>query len=168
MVSRKRNNYRKMKIIDNFLDKEDFLNIKSFITSGHMPWYMGKVLSETSDYQFSHLFYWNFTMNSDQFKLVTPLINKLKIKSILRIKANLLLKSNNIYEHGYHCDFKFKNLKTAVYYCNTNNGYTKFKNGNKIESIENRIVIFNANELHTGSTCTDENFRIVINLNYYD
>lgn len=169
MVSRKRNNYRKMKIIDNFLDKKDFLNIKSFITSGYMPWYISEVINEKiPGHQFAHLFYWDFTIKSNQYELLIPIIKKLEIKSLVRIKANLLPRSEKIIEHGYHSDFPFKNLKTAVYYCNTNNGYTKFKNGKKIESIENRIVFFNADQLHTGSTCTDEEFRIVININYYD
>ena len=50
---------------------------------------------------------------------------------------------------------------------NTNNGYTRFKKS-KVRSEENKMVIFNSKEEHTGSSCTDQEFRVVINFNYYD
>lgn len=169
MVSRKRNDYREMKIIDNFLDKEDFLKLQNFIVKGKMPWYFGEVIcKEEKHSQFYHIFYDYFTIYSNSFDLLYPIITKLNIKACIRIKANLLTRTDEIIEHGYHTDYNFDNLKTAVFYCNTNNGYTKFKNGKKVESIENRIVCFDAKELHTGSTCTDEKTRVVININYYE
>ena len=32
---------------------------------------------------------------------------------------------------------------------------------------KNRLVIFPANVKHTGTTCTDKDERIVLNINYY-
>ena len=58
--------------------------------------------------------------------------------------------------------------KTSVFYLNDNNGYTKFENGEVIESKANRAVIFDSPELHTGSTPTDEYARYVINLNWVE
>ena len=55
---------------------------------------------------------------------------------------------------------------TAIFYINTNNGYTYFEDGQKIESIENRMVMFPSNIPHAGATCTDEDRRVVLNLNY--
>ena len=43
----------------------------------------------------------------------------------------------------------------------------KFKDGTIVNSEENKIVIFNNNILHTGSTCTDEPYRFVINFNFF-
>ena len=49
---------------------------------------------------------------------------------------------------------------------NTNNGYTEFEKGDIVESVENRMVIFDSNLKHQTVTCTDEKIRIVINFNY--
>ena len=68
--------------------------------------------------------------------------------------------------HGYHTDFPFE-CKTAIFYINSNNGLTLFKNGQIIESVENRMVIFNSQLEHTGTTSTDTKNRIVVNFNYF-
>ena len=71
-----------------------------------------------------------------------------------------------------HIDQDIKNnkkLKTAIYYVNTNNGYTKFKKNNKkIISEKNKLIIFDNDLEHTGSTCTDDRLRVVINFNYVE
>jgi hypothetical protein len=61
---------------------------------------------------------------------------------------------------------KIKNSKTGIFYINTNNGYTKFKNKKLIKSEENKLIFFDSSKEHTGTTCTDELFRIVINFVY--
>ena len=76
-------------------------------------------------------------------------------------------KTEKIIEHGLHTDVDYDNSKTAVYYCNTNNGYTRLVDGTTINSIENRMLIFDSKTPHTGSTCTDTPFRTVINFNYF-
>ena len=48
----------------------------------------------------------------------------------------------------------------------TNNGYTEFENGMKVESVENRWVSFPEDIKHRGTSCTDEKVRVVINFNY--
>jgi len=63
-----------------------------------------------------------------------------------------------------HVDYN--DVTTAIFYINTNNGWTNFKNGDKVESVENRLVIFDSNLEHEGVTCTDEIRRLVINFNY--
>ena len=60
----------------------------------------------------------------------------------------------------------FDRCKTAVLYLNTNNGYTKFKTGEQVESVENRLVLFDGNVQHAGTTCTDKRYRAVFNLNF--
>jgi hypothetical protein len=54
----------------------------------------------------------------------------------------------------------------AIIYINTNDGFTCFKDGAKVESIENRCIIFPGNLMHSGSTCTDSPLRMVLNINY--
>ena len=66
-----------------------------------------------------------------------------------------------------HIDFpeKDKNITTGLLYLNTNNGYTKIGN-KKIQSIENRIVIFPSDVYHFGTNATNLTNRTVINFVY--
>ena len=67
-----------------------------------------------------------------------------------------------------HIDFDEKKYKihTGILYVNTNNGYTKFSNGEIVKSEENKYVEFDSQLEHTGTSCTDQDYRIVINFNY--
>ena len=56
---------------------------------------------------------------------------------------------------------------TSIFYMNTNNGYTKFEDGTKVESVANRMVTFPANMKHAETSCTDEKIRVVINFNLF-
>jgi hypothetical protein len=160
----------KVKEIKNFLEKEDFEILKNTLISYTFPWYLNKVVDlKDPQNQFTHLFYNDLNINSNFYNLVLPIVNKIKPISIVRIKANLLFKTEKIIEHGFHTDVKDpkKFIHTGILYINTNNGYTKFKKDNfKISSEENKFVCFNSSDLHTGSTCTDEEVRIVINFNF--
>jgi hypothetical protein len=49
---------------------------------------------------------------------------------------------------------------------NTNNGYTEFEDGTKVESVANRIVTFPSVTKHRAVSQTDEQRRVVINFNY--
>lgn len=160
-----------MKIIKEALNKKISLEIKNILTSNIFPWFIHKgiVYNKENNYQLAHVFYNNNQINSTFFEiLINPIIKILNPISIIKIKANLLPKNKKIIEHGMHVDFINKNSKTAIYYVNTNNGYTKFENDKKIISEENKLIIFNSNVKHTGTTCTDSDYRIVINFNYFE
>ena len=62
---------------------------------------------------------------------------------------------------------KLKHWTTAIFYLNSNNGYTEFEDGTKVESVANRFVSFPSTLKHRGTSCTDENVRVVINFNYF-
>ena len=91
--------------------------------------------------------------------------------SLIKIKSNLVTRTPTIVEHGYHIDLpdlkEYHNTKTAILYMNTNNGYTKFEDGSIVESVENRLVVFDSRIKHSGTTCTDEKTRVVINFNFF-
>jgi hypothetical protein len=158
------------KIIDNFLTTTQHKDLYDLLlTSKNFPWFYNPTIVGTdsekeTEYQFTHLFYINGEITSTAFSLVEPILEKLNTLTILRIKANLSPRTIKNIESGYHVD-TFEKSKTIVYYINSNNGYTKFKNGDKVESIENRLLIFNSDMLHTGASCTDEKVRSVINFN---
>ena len=102
-----------------------------------------------------------------------PILEIIKPISKVRIKAKLLTKTLNITGHEFHTDLmaiseeKLKQWTTSVFYMNTNNGYTEFEDGTKVESIANRMVTFPANLKHRGASCTDEKRRVNINFNYF-
>jgi len=95
------------------------------------------------------------------------------MKSLYRIKSNLLTRTPEIVENDFHYDVsdftpeQAKHWTTSILYINTNNGYTKFETGEKIKSVENRLITFPANLKHTGASCSDERNRVVINFNYF-
>ena len=147
-----------MKIIDKFLDTNDFTDLKNTLTSDKVPWYLNHGVSYAGDDSgilFTHLVYKDNEFNSsftlgglDIFK------EKLGIVSLVRAKFNLLHRTDDIIEHQPHIDIPNPpdNLKTAILYLNTNNGYTKFEDGNKVLSEENRLVIFDGKLKHWGTT----------------
>ena len=157
-----------MKIINNALQKEDFFKIKNVLEGEFFSWYCCKGINTKKDnnIQFTHTFYKHFNICSDFYYLLLPIIKILNPVSILRIKSNLIAREKYIVEHGMHVDNDYKNSTTAIYYINTNNGYTRFLNGKKVMSEENKLIIFNTDQKHSGTTCTDSLFRIVLNFNY--
>lgn len=165
---------KKLKIINNILNEKDSETIKSILTqSPEFPWFVNDGVSKAYDghLQFLHHFYKDWRVNSDWISLLDPLIKILNPLALIRIKANLLNRTPKTIEHGMHIDQAVKghkNIKSAIYYVNSNNGYTKFKNGKKILSKQNKLIIFDNDQPHTGSTCTDERIRVVINFNYVE
>ena len=160
-----------MHVIKNFLKEEEFKKIKDTMLSNEFPWYFIDSVVEPKDghYQFIHHFYKDCAPAKSCY-LLNPLVNLLEPVSIVRIKANLTTNSNKIIEHGYHTDynnFSSPNLKTAIFYINNNNGYTKFETGEVIQSEENKLVVFDADKRHTGTNCSDKKCRVVINLNFF-
>ena len=57
-------------------------------------------------------------------------------------------------------------MTTAIYYLNTNNGYTEFEDGTKIESIANRFFLFDGAIKHASTTTTNALARFNINFNF--
>lgn len=159
----------KFTVIDNVLKKEDFSAIKNTLEGFSFPWFFSNILNgelNKNNFQLVHMFYEKLSINSEFYPLIKPVIEVLKPLALIKIKANLIFQESNIIEHGMHVDYYHKNAKTAIYYVNTNDGYTKFLDGTKVFSEENKLLIFNTEEKHTGTTCTNALRRIVINFNY--
>jgi len=147
-------------VFDNYLDSEVFKSIQNvFINNYNFPWYYR--------HQFTHVLYReNQGVTSDFYQYIVPLIQKIKSPLLMRVKANLGTRTNEHVEGGFHTDSKL-NHKTSVFYLNTNNGYTLFENGEKVESLENRLVVFDSNIPHTGVSQTDTKVRCLLNINYF-
>lgn len=160
-----------MIIIDNFLSQSDFQPIKNTIESPNFPWnYSNLNRAKERQYfksQYVHLFMSGYGedsgLQSQYLNILNPIITFLAPEKILRIKCNAGQKTDKVLFCGWHKDWFDKLTYSAIYYVNTNNGYTAFKNGNKIGSVANRLVIFNSNLDHSSATSTNVKRRIVIN-----
>ena len=158
-----------MKVIDNFLDDFEFKKLADIILKDRFPWYFNEYKGLINDgiFQFTHVFFREGKISSNFSKIVLPVLKKLDAKSVLRVKANLTPQKKKNIKSAMHIDTGIENSKTAVFYCNTNNGSTLFQNGKKVFSKENRIVIFDGHQKHCGIDCTDQKIRVVINFNYF-
>ena len=170
-----------IEITDNFMPKESFEEFQSIIRE--IPWYTSVVLHDELqcdpiyNFMLIHHFYDKYKPHSKlYFKYIEPLLSHMPIRSLIRVQANLTTRTEKIIKHGFHIDLKtvvdgdanaLDNCFTSILYLNTNDGYTEFENGTRVESIENRIIKFPTSYRHTGTTCTDKPFRSVINFCYF-
>ena len=160
-------------IQDNYLSDAEHQTLYKNVTAENFPWFFNSYKVGKSDkanleaYQFIHIFY-NFSqITSSNFNVLKPILTKLDYKSLVRIKLNLNPYSQKLIVGGYHQDQNFK-CKGAIYYLNTNNGYTLFKEEDrKIESVGNRMVFFDADLHHLGTNSTNCKNRLVLNFNYF-
>ena len=116
------------------------------------------------------MFYQNSTPQ-EKISVVSGILERINPLAILRIKANLSTRTPHIVENKFHTDIggidsQLNQWTTSVFYVNTNDGYTEFENGTRVESVANRLVSFPADMEHRGTSCTNENIRVVINFNY--
>ena len=163
---------------DNFLDKEFFNKIVDEFTSPHIPYYLqhGVVnANNDKDIQFTHQIYYFGQSTSHLFDMIQPLYKKLNVSTLLTCKVNFLYRTDKVIQHGFHIDIDDTNKeqnknyesKTAILYLNTNNGYTIFKNGEKVYSVANRLVKFSNNLEHSGATNTCKTpYRLALIINY--
>ena len=157
-----------MKVIDNFLPEEEFKHINSVITGKIFPWYFYPAMVKDGDdkFQFLHVFYQpGVGPNSDHIELFTNFMTMIGAKKCKRIKANLTLRTSTPKESLFHTDYN--DIKTAIFYINTNNGYTEFESGVRVSSVANRVCIFDSNLEHRGVSHTEGDYqRVVVNFNY--
>ena len=157
-----------IEIIDNFLPEEEFKSIQSLLLGEQFYWFYqrGRTSDDDGLYLMVHMFYQpEVGDNSRHIHIWNTFMNKVEAKKCKRIKANLTFKTSTIEPAPFHYDYK--DIKTATFYINTNDGYTEFKNGVKVQSVANRVCIFDSNLEHCGTTHTKgEPGRVVVNFNY--
>ena len=147
-------------------NKEQLEGIYDFNNAEQVPWFVIYLSSYENSLSFTHHCYDQQTITSKFFSVLGPILRELNPKSLIRVKANLYPRTEEIEEHGYHTDFPFE-CTTSIFYLNTNNGYTKFEDGTVVESISNRLLTFPTLCRHTSASCTDKAGRININFNYF-
>ena len=161
------------KIIDNFLKNDEYFPLKERMISSYFPWYFQEKSASMKSkskkiFHFSHNLYKEQDggyITSEDFYLVKPLIKKLEVKSLIRVMVNLKTLDSRIIKGEYHTDQPY-DCKVGLYYINTTNGYTRIGD-DKVNCVQNRMVLFNSDVEHYATNCTDHKQRISININYF-
>ena len=164
---------KSIKVIDNYLSKEEADRVENDMIHPMFPWYYHNIIThwdhEMKDpkkhFQFVHSFFFENEITSKYYLIIKPIVEKLEVKSLIRVKANCITLTDERVLHGFHTDYD--DNVTSIYYVNDNDGYTEFETGEKIESVKNRMVIFDSNIKHRGTSQTDKQVRVNINFNYY-
>ena len=163
-----------LKVYDNFLSDSDFKLIERLFISSEFPWYYSDDIAGDEEgldaYQMVHSFFDvknPFRCNGCKYsKFLGPLFTKLSPECVLRVKANLRPRTSQPFQSKWHTDTRIKS-KTAIFYINSNNGYTAFKDDDmRVYSLANRLVLFDSHIEHSGVSCTSDKRRIVLNINY--
>ena len=164
-------------INDNFLSPQDFETIRNEVTAVEFQWSFSQHVDHPEEDptpgQFVHTAYYGSVPCSDFYNRLAPILeHKLDCCCLYRIKLNLQPRLPEPEFSTFHTDTdhweasRAAQWTTSIFYVNTCNGYTELENGQKIESVENRLVSFPSNIEHRGVTQTDEQTRILINFNY--
>ena len=156
-----------LKIMKNVLDQKIFTGLEElfFEEFNSFPWYYSRHLLSGDDYfQLVHNFCTDDKVSSPFYSDFLPVLKILNPKRVVRMRANLLGRTPKREKHGFH--FDFKDCRTALFYLNTTNGPTFFKNGPTISCEKNTLVEFDSNLAHASSSCTDKKIRVVVNFNY--
>jgi hypothetical protein len=171
-----------MEIVDNFLPQDEFDVIEKVIMGKNFAWYHQDEVAyeyeakEDSTFYSSHLIYVDDKpVHPSSLELVWPILKRLgswnnnyKLRTLVRIKINSYPNQNKFIEHNWHEDFEPGNLpyKACLLSLNTCDGYTKFKDGTKIESVANKAILFDPCISHHSTNTTNQTRRINININY--
>jgi len=163
-----------IKIEDNILDNLQLKEIQNKLLSNHsIPMYFVDSVAYENEtdlgcyYHVHDVYEYPKGWLSDLGQTIAPILEYIKAKSLVKIKINFYPRTEKLIKHGLHKDQNFK-CKSALFFVNDNDGYTYLKNENmKVESKANRILHFNSYYKHHSTTCTDQNLRCTININYF-
>lgn len=170
-------------IQDDWLPWYNLHIFKEYVLNVDFPWYKCEVVKEEGiakspieqhpkfapRQQFVHAFLDDYGLDSSGgSKFIHEMGKLLNAKKLYRCKLNYGMRTVEPTIGGWHNDYtkikEWPNLKIALFYLNTNNGYTILEDGTKIESIENRLAIFDNTVIHTDCSQTDTEGRLVLNI----
>ena len=160
------------KITDNFLSVDYFDKLKSIIFNSSFNWHYKDYSSYVDGKDgpsFFHTLYDSDKPCSPFFKEFVPLLEQLKVKNLIQLRVNMVTKDKDYSVSDFHIDYdNLKDSTTGIFYLNTNNGYTLLGENEKvkIDSIENRLLLFPVYIRHAAGRQTNTNRRVLININY--
>lgn len=191
-------------IIDDFLPDIYQDSLKTLLLGPEIGWIFAPysvTQGDTSKYyhidepfkehiQFRHIFVYDGEIQSPFFKFIVPLLASFesttgkKIKSMHRIKANLLMPQSGTPVQQPHTDgmnfdtgeHPASGKTTLLYYVDTSDGdtvlYNEYFKGEpvglltkqqSVTPVKGRAIIFDSDQLHAGSCPVNSDYRLVIN-----
>ena len=174
-----------VKIIDNFLDAYAFHEIqKTIVYNPDFELFLQPIVAfdgkDMESYKVEEENKWNFYFTHALYDNGMPMskyaesilnftVSKFQslgiFKALLRAKVNLYTNTPEIKEHIQHTDYPFPHT-AALLSLNTCDGFTRMSDGTKVDSVENRLIIFDGSTLHNSSTTTNSKARYNINFNF--
>ena len=172
-----------MKVIDNFIPKKDFDELSAKIMGNYFPWfYYDTIVSDLDKGKIGNqFFHMHMLYDNDRptfktsWEIMDPILRILqeledlnvRMKTLIRVKVNSFPNQGKLIEHGMHKDFPFP-CRACLFSMNTCDGYTKFADGTKVDSVANRAILFDPNIEHTSTSTTNDTRRVNINFNYFN
>lgn len=159
-----------MKVIDNYLPREQFENISKHILHPNFMWkYWDRVSDKTDkddvwNSKFTHVAFENIQL-TDAVNVLADFINSVGCKALKRIIINSYPWTPEVKEHAPHKDYDFKH-KGALLNLSTCDGYT-YVEGEKVMSVANRVILFDPSKSHYGTTTSSNKRRVIVNMNYF-
>ncbi len=164
-------------IIDNFLKKNFYEDLSHQLKSENIPWFFKKedtlgIASNNKNNNgfFSFCYYNDFKPDHVLFENhIVPILKQLDIVSCIQVRANLTFRDIDHLESKYHNDNTSSNVTTGIFYLTTCNAKTVLKINNKellVDSVENRLLLFNSQIKHKVIYQNDCHKRYVINFNF--
>ena len=166
-------------MVDDFLPMDEFQSLQSLLIPSERPeetpvgWTYSPTITSDDKSKDWKYFYLNHTIYINTqvyspilYEKMSPILNRLDVKALMRIKCNLYPNSEKVHEHEKHFDYDYSH-NSAIFSINTCDGYTKLEDGTKIDSVANRMLLFDGSKPHSSSTTTDQPVRVNININYF-
>ena len=168
-----------MEVIDGFLPEWQFFALNNLLMGkdSDFPWYytpfvdyVGVSPKDDADLHNCQMHHWllrpwDLYQSPFLHHIVGPVMEKLNSKKLFSAKTNMQFRSPHVYPMVFHKDVGDIQCRTVVLYMNTTDGPTIFENGNRVDCVANRAVIFDSQLLHCSSTPSNSKNRCVININ---
>tara|TARA_Y100000401_G_scaffold9883_1_gene6740 strand:- start:53 stop:544 length:492 start_codon:yes stop_codon:yes gene_type:complete len=159
-------------IKDNYLSENEFKKVRDIFFNSQLEWKLKHGVAyepngSLDDYFFGHLVYQYVPMSPHFADIMNIFHPRFLNHVITRIKCNLYTRTPKLVKHDWHTDHDtLPVLKGGLLMLNTCDGYTGFEDGTKVESVENRMVFFDALKKHHSTNTTNVSTRITLNINY--
>lgn len=160
-------------VFDNFLSDAEFSTLQSLVVgNSRFNWNITSTVSSDRDtaeenwnwYGFHNLY--SARPLSEHYNIIDSIFcGKFNLQTWIRIKVNFYPYTSEIKEHKQHRDLPYSHFG-AVFHLNTCDGFTRMPNGDKVDSVANRIVFFDPAEYHNSSTTSNQKGRYNINFNW--
>ena len=175
-----------LKIIDDFLPEEKFKRLQDMFNHEETSWFYTPGISDDDssakysannpldNFMFAHMIYTDLIPRSNSFEevrdIILPRLQQeigIDFQCMTRMKANLYPRTHEVNIHPWHVDTNNQPaLRGALLMLNTCDGFTGFIDGTQVDSVANRMVLFDATEKHHSTSTSNASVRLTLNVNY--